>query len=117
MDWRRSDVEVPKAMTYVVVAVTEIMDPEMLGDYAKQAKATMAPYGGEYVAVDDNAEAVEGSWPNMRTVIVTFPSAEAARKWYESPKYQRILPLRLRSVKADVVLVRGLAETKAAKAT
>ncbi len=43
-----------------------------------------------------------------RTVIVEFPDAEAARRWYRSEEYQKVLPIRLASAQGRVFLIDGL---------
>jgi uncharacterized protein (DUF1330 family) len=42
-------------------------------------------------------------------VVLTFPSMEAARGWYDSPEYQAILPLRLAAARCRSVFVEGFA--------
>lgn len=49
----------------------------------------------------------EGRWPG-NLVIIEFPSMAAARSWYESPAYQRILPLRTDHIASDTILVEGV---------
>ena len=51
---------------------------------------------------------VEGTWPGS-VVLMEFPSMAQARRWYDSPEYQRILPLRMDSAISDLILVNGVA--------
>ena len=44
----------------------------------------------------------------MATVILEFPSDEHARRWYTSPEYQEILPLRLRGASGPLIVVHGM---------
>jgi len=37
-----------------------------------------------------------------------FPTKEAAESWHNDPEYQAIIPIRLSSSKANLVLVEGL---------
>ena len=50
---------------------------------------------------------LEGEWAMPRLVIIEFPSRQAAESWYRSPEYQKILPLRLKSGKGNLVIVDG----------
>jgi uncharacterized protein (DUF1330 family) len=47
-----------------------------------------------------------------RFVILEFPSVAAAKAWYDSPAYQRILPIRLGSTKSRMMFVEGLDPSK-----
>jgi uncharacterized protein (DUF1330 family) len=39
--------------------------------------------------------------------MLSFPSMEEARAWYESPQYQAALPHRLRGARSRLVIVEG----------
>jgi uncharacterized protein (DUF1330 family) len=54
-------------------------------------------------------EVVEGDWPG-HVIVVVFPDRKLARAWYESPAYQRILPLRTEHSECDIVFVDGVPE-------
>ena len=51
---------------------------------------------------------LEGEWPHERTVVLEFPSREKAEAWYHSPAYQKILPLRLRCMTSNFVIMDGV---------
>jgi uncharacterized protein (DUF1330 family) len=42
-------------------------------------------------------------------VILAFDSVDQARRFYDSPDYQNILPLRLAAAKGTLAIVEGLA--------
>ena len=42
-------------------------------------------------------------------VVIEFPSREAAEGWYNSPAYQKIVPLRLKSSHGNFVIADGVA--------
>jgi uncharacterized protein (DUF1330 family) len=71
--------------------------------YLEQVEATVAPFGGRWLAQGE-PEVVEGAWPGT-VVLMEFPDHASARAWYESPEYQKILPLRTRNSISDLVLV------------
>ena len=64
-------------------------------------------FGAKVVGVDEQVEAVEGSWPFTRTVIIEFPSKELARAWYDSDEYQAVVGLRHGSTTSNLVIVSG----------
>lgn len=75
--------------------------------YIEAIQDTMDPYGGRFLVHGADVEVVEGQWPGT-VVLLEFPDGNAARAWYASPAYQRILPLRTRNVPGDVILVDGV---------
>ena len=54
---------------------------------------------------------VEGAWTAPRLVVIQFDSMEAARRFYHSPAYQKILPLRLKAAEGCVAIVPGVDES------
>jgi uncharacterized protein (DUF1330 family) len=53
-------------------------------------------------------EVLEGNWPQRRIVIVEFPSAEVARKWWNSSEYAAPKALRQATAHTDMILVEGI---------
>ena len=94
-------------MTYVVVTIKQIKDLEAFREYATKVAPIIERYGGKYVAVDKTPDVRSGEWPFVRTVIVAYPNIAAARKWYDSPEYQEITPIRLRAIEANIAMVRA----------
>ncbi|SON55269.1 hypothetical protein HDIA_1728 [Hartmannibacter diazotrophicus] len=83
-------------------------------DYLDQVEATVAPYGGKWLAMGP-ATVTEGTWPGA-VVLMEFPSREQADNWYNSAAYQKILPLRVNSAISDIVLIDELPEGFTVKA-
>jgi uncharacterized protein (DUF1330 family) len=102
-------------MVYAVLTAISIDDAEMLQPYIAQVRDVVSQYGGSYLAIDDKPVTVEGQWRFARTVIMTFPNMQTAQKWYQSPEYRAILPMRLQAMQANLVFVRGLEETTKTK--
>jgi uncharacterized protein (DUF1330 family) len=98
-------------MTYVLVTISSIDDRDLFREYARKVAPLIERHGGKYLAIDCGPEVKGGEWAYLRTVIIGFPSAEAAQRWYDSPEYQEIVPLRLKAITANVVFVRDLSET------
>ena len=91
--------------TYLVnhLRVPGLPKPQNL-EYLEAVEATFLPYGGRWLVLDGAVEVLEGSWPGS-VVLMEFPDRETARKWYASPEYQDILPLRTDNAVSDLVLV------------
>ncbi|HMK30861.1 MAG TPA: DUF1330 domain-containing protein [Terriglobales bacterium] len=97
-------------MTYVIVTIKALRDPEAFQQYAERAKPIIDRHGGQYIVIEKAPEVRDGQWHFVRTVIVAFPSFEAALGWYDSPEYREIIPLRKRAFDANIALVRDLSE-------
>lgn len=95
-------------MPVYVVAQGRIENREMLDQYVGKALPTIQTHGGRVLAFDETPEVVEGEIDHPRTVILEFDSQESFRKWYDSPAYQEVLPLRLQSTPGSLILVNGL---------
>ena len=96
-------------MSVYVIAQGRIEDRKMLDEYGAKALPTIEASGGRLVAFDESPDVVEGKIDHPRTVIIEFSSHEAFRAWYDSPEYQAVLPLRLRSTPGTLIVVEGLA--------
>jgi uncharacterized protein (DUF1330 family) len=81
----------------------EVPKPEALV-YLERVEATFIPYGGKWLVFGHEVEVLEGAWPGS-VVLMEFPDIEAARKWYQSPEYQKILHLRTDNAISDLILV------------
>ncbi|MFQ5668033.1 MAG: DUF1330 domain-containing protein [Candidatus Binatia bacterium] len=95
-------------MPVYIIAQIDIHDREEYGKYQEGFLAIFARYKGELLVVSEEPVVVEGEWPFTRTVLIRFPSAEEARRWYGSPEYQALAQHRFRAAKANAVLVEGL---------
>jgi uncharacterized protein (DUF1330 family) len=93
---------------YVVVDI-EVTDAETYERYKALAPASIAQYGGRYVARGGKTDVLEGEWRPTRLVILEFPDAARARAWWESAEYAEGKRLRQQSARTRMVLVDGLA--------
>jgi uncharacterized protein (DUF1330 family) len=92
-----------------VLAEVEITDRAVFEEYRKLVAATLDPFGGRFLIRGGDPVRLEGDRALHRVVLLEFDSPEQARDWYHSRQYQDILPLRLRSARAHVVLLNGVA--------
>jgi uncharacterized protein (DUF1330 family) len=76
--------------------------------YLEQVEATVAPYGGVWLA-QGPVQVIEGAWPGS-VVLMAFPSHDAAMAWYSSAEYGAIRHLRTDNAISDLILVDGIAE-------
>lgn len=94
-------------MACYFVANIKIHDPATYQNYIDKAGKIFSKYNGEYLAVDNSPDVLEGEWKYMRSVIITFPTKEDFKKWYFSKEYQEILKFRLTGALCDSILVAG----------
>jgi uncharacterized protein (DUF1330 family) len=94
-------------MKAYVIALETVHDQAMFAEYAKGVAATLAPFEGRFVARGGKFTVLEGEWQHPRTVIIEFPSREAAEGWYQSAGYQEIIGLRHQSSKGNLVILDG----------
>jgi len=94
-------------MAAYVIAEVEVTDPAAYEEYRKKVPATIAQYGGKYLARGGATETKEGGWAPERLVVLEFPSMEQARRWYHSPEYAPALALRIRAARSKLLLVEG----------
>jgi uncharacterized protein (DUF1330 family) len=85
-------------------------------EYIERIQDTMDPYGGRFLVHGPQVEVMEGDWPGT-VVILEFPDVAAAREWYASDAYQRILPLRTRHIEGDALIFPGVGANYDARAT
>ena len=88
-----ADVKAPETKAYVVNEIT-VSDEARFQTYATQVPATLTPFGGKYVVRGGKGEAMSGTPPTDRIVILEFPSRAQAKAWRASAAYQKILPIR-----------------------
>lgn len=95
-------------MTAYVIADVAITDPVAYEDYKQMVPATLAAFGGKFVARGGQVEVLEGEWRPNRLVIIEFGSVEQARAWWASEEYRAAKELRQRTSIGSLVAVEGL---------
>lgn len=81
---------------------------EGMAGYRAAVPATLAQYGGRFLARGGATELVEGGPEPKRIVILEFADAAALKRWYNSPEYQKILPDRLNNASSRAFIVDGV---------
>ncbi len=94
----------PKGYAIFTEAVT---DRAGLGVYAQAAMPTVFAFGGTPLVAGPPAEVIEGEWHGNQTVVLEFPSVEAAQAWYHSAQYQAVVGQRHAAAESHAVIVGG----------
>jgi uncharacterized protein (DUF1330 family) len=95
-------------MPAYVIADIEITDPAAYEEYRSKVPATIAQYGGRYIARGGKTESLEGGWAPKRIALLEFASLEQAQKWYRSAEYAPLIRIRQKASRGRVILVEGL---------
>jgi uncharacterized protein (DUF1330 family) len=96
-------------MTVYVINNMTIHDREQYKTYLHAFMPVFQKYEGTVLAAQSGLVPLEGSWPFDRTVLLSFPSREAAHRWAQSPEYQAIAKHRIAGTVSNVVMLDGLA--------
>lgn len=103
---------------YIILDIQDLPeDPRNMIPYQEQIEETMARYGGGYrTLIRHRVQPLEGTWPPTHGIVVLeFPSYEQALAWYGSTEYAPLLELRLANLRANTILVEGLAPGEAVR--
>jgi uncharacterized protein (DUF1330 family) len=92
---------------YIVVELT-VNDPEGFARYRDMVPATVAAYGGRYLARGGAITSLEGDWNPTRITVLEFPGVEQAKAWWDAPEYAEAKALRQRTATTKMIVVEGV---------
>lgn len=95
-------------MTAYMIAQVEVEDPEAYSLYTARTPDVISRYGGRFIVRGGNPEVLEGALPGSRIVVIAFEDRAAAERFYRSPEYQEIIPLRLAASTGVSCIVDGV---------
>lgn len=92
---------------YIVFTRESTLDPAEMAIYEQQVRATLAGHDVRILAAYGKQQVLEGA-ASEGVVIAEFPSAEAARAWYDGAAYRAAREHRFRGAVYSAVLVDGV---------
>lgn len=95
-------------MAAFLICDVAVRNREKLVEYLQLAKGTVEQFGGRYLAQAGETSVFEGDWNPQTVVVVKFPSAEAAKEWYNSESYSAALKVNPKAMVRKMILVNGL---------
>jgi uncharacterized protein (DUF1330 family) len=95
-------------MPAYVIVETDITDPERYERYKAASPGAVAAAGGRFVVRGGELAVLEGDWRPSRLVVLEFADLDAARRWYESERYQAARQLREGAARLRMVAVQGI---------
>ena len=94
-------------MSAYIIADIQVSDPVAYDDYRPLAAASIARFGGRFIVRGGKVDLLEGEPQPERIVVIEFPDADTARRWYQSEGYQAALKIRQAASRGRVLLVEG----------
>ena len=93
-------------MPAYIIAEVDVTDAAGFEEYRKLVPPTIqntaaATRGGA-------TKTLEGGWAPKRLVVLEFPSAEQAQRWYDCEEYRAPKALRIKTTRSRLVLVEGV---------
>ena len=95
-------------MAAYIIANIDLKDAEAYKPYQAGVPAIIRKHGGEYLVRGGPLEVMEGSWPDMRIVVLKFPDRAAAKAFLDDPEYQPFKAIRHRVAQTDLLIVDGV---------
>jgi uncharacterized protein (DUF1330 family) len=83
-------------------------DAERAARYRELSGPSVEKHGGRFIIRGGALDVVEGDWNPERIVVIEFPSADAARAWYESDDYREARAIRDGAGTWNMVVVEGV---------
>ena len=95
-------------MSAFVIADIRVKDAEAYDDYKSGVGATVAAFGGRFLARAGRTVALEGDWQPGRVVVIEFPDMARLEAWYRSADYAPLLAIRLAAADGNLIAVDGV---------
>jgi len=95
-------------MAAFVIYQGEVLDAVRYEEYKALGAASIAAHGGRYVVRGGEFDVLEGDPPAGRTVVVEFPSRQAAIDWYHGADYTAARAIREGVARARMYVIDGV---------
>jgi uncharacterized protein (DUF1330 family) len=97
------------APAFVIVERLGTTGPESIQEhYGKVSREIVAKFGGRYLARSHNALLEGDAGTPCCIAILSFPSVEAAKNWFDSPENQEAAKIRRSGATFRIVSMEGL---------
>jgi uncharacterized protein (DUF1330 family) len=91
-----------------ILANVDVTDPQQYEQYKKLSTIAMQAHGAEVCVRGGAVTVLEGDWSPHRVVLMKFPTAEAARRFYDSPEYAAAKAARQGAAVMRMVIIEGV---------
>jgi uncharacterized protein (DUF1330 family) len=93
-----------------VIYQGEVTDPAKYDQYRPLAGASIAAAGGKFLVRGGHTDSFEGEAPPGRTVVIEFPTRQAAVEWFNGPDYVAARQIRKDAAIARMYVIDGYDE-------
>lgn len=90
-----------------LLANVKVTDPAKFDEYRVKVAPMIASFGGRYLVRGGKVQVKENDPGLHRTIILEFPTIEAAEKFYNSPEYAPLIKLRQEGAVTNLALIEG----------
>ena len=94
-------------VAYVVAERTEQWDESVFAAYGPLAAASVAKFGGRYLAKGADIGLLEGEGPPLAMAVLEFPSRAQAEAWFASDDYQAAARIRRGGANNRFLVIEG----------
>ena len=95
-------------MSAYAILQINITNQENYKEYLNQVTTIVKKHQGDYIVRGGKSDVVLGKWDYQRTVVVKFPSYEAAIQWYNSEDYAPIKKIREDNSEGNCIIIEGI---------
>ena len=95
-------------MPAFLIADIDVHDDEAYRAYREANPAIVRQFGGRYIALGGEGKVLEGDWQPRRPVIIEVPDMEAIKRFYNSPEYEQLRPIRWKTADSRLVAIETL---------
>ena len=95
---------------YVIAHLILTNPDRFMSEYMSKVGAVTETFGGKYLVRGGDISYQEGESLGDRTVVIEFPSRDAAHAWESSEQYQAIVKARTENSTGSVIIIDGVPE-------
>lgn len=91
-------------MSVMLVGRVNVKDPKLWQDYVAGVSASLEPFSANNIFRGQKFKDLYGEEPHSSIVLIEFDNRETATKWFNSPAYQALIPIRDHAADAQISL-------------
>jgi uncharacterized protein (DUF1330 family) len=95
-------------MAAYAIAEIDVTNPDAYARYRDLVPASVAAFGGTFLARGGEVRLKEGDQVRSRVVVLEFPDMATLEAWYASPAYAEALAIRQANSVGRVIFVDGV---------
>jgi uncharacterized protein (DUF1330 family) len=93
----------------VLIAEIKVNDADGYKAYLAKVSPVTDAFGGRFIVRGGKTESIEGTEPAGRVAVIQFRSMDELKRYWNSPAYQEISPIRQKTATSSIYFVEGVA--------